>query len=41
MTREQLSDLVRECGLERQSMRCLLPCFHMQTFLVLTKRALS
>ena len=39
MTREQLSDLVRESGLERQSICCLMPYFHMQTFVVLTKRA--
>ena len=39
MTREQLSELVRESGLERQSMRSLLPYFHMQTFVVLTKNS--
>lgn len=41
MTREQLSDLVRDSGLERQSMCCLMAYFHLQTFVVLTKRAVN
>jgi SAM-dependent methyltransferase len=41
MTREQLRHLIRESGLERQSMRCVMPCFHMQTFVALTKRVSS
>lgn len=41
MTREQLSDLVRDSGLERQSMCCLMAYFHMQTFVVLTKMAVN
>jgi SAM-dependent methyltransferase len=39
MTREQLSDLVRDSGLERQSMTCLMPCLHMQRFVVLRKKS--
>ncbi len=37
MTREQLRELVRDSGLERQSMRSLIPWLHMQRFVVLTK----
>ena len=39
MNREQLGDLVRDSGLERQSMRSLMPWLHMQRFVVLKKKA--
>ena len=41
MTRGQLSDLVRDSGLERQSVRYLMPYFHMQAVVVLRKRVVS
>ncbi|MEE8348316.1 MAG: class I SAM-dependent methyltransferase [Acidobacteriota bacterium] len=38
MTPQQLSDLVRDSGLECQTIRCLMPYLHMQTFVVLEKK---